>query len=136
MLDRRGATKAAETWGNTRCDAGRRPSWSRRGGSGLLRVPILGGSFGYFCGRLTSCTGEVYCNGGPAGVLIYTTGSTTGRFLNAYSQIRTGEITIAGERFVCPQWPVEGGAGVLAGVFLQASAPQAGDVANGLRLAD
>jgi cysteine-rich repeat protein len=37
----------------------------------FFRVPILGGAFGYFCGRITSCTGHVYCNGGPpAGVLV------------------------------------------------------------------
>ena len=28
-------------------------------------VPILNGAFGYFCDRITSCTGHVYCNGGP-----------------------------------------------------------------------
>ncbi len=32
-----------------------------------FRVPILGGAFGYFCGRITSCTGHVYCRGGTAG---------------------------------------------------------------------
>ncbi|MEO8604610.1 MAG: carboxypeptidase regulatory-like domain-containing protein, partial [bacterium] len=34
-------------------------------------VPILNGAFGYFCGRVTSCSGVVYCNGGtPADVLV------------------------------------------------------------------
>jgi cysteine-rich repeat protein len=37
----------------------------------FFRVPILGGAFGYFCGRVTSCTGHVLCNGGaPADVLV------------------------------------------------------------------
>jgi cysteine-rich repeat protein len=161
-----------------------------------FRVPILGGSFGYFCGRLTSCSGFVYCNGGAAdGVLVeqdsggqaetgnpivvttglgddggpgtvlltceqstiqvsppapdcatrtyppdvvtpYTTGAITGRLLNPYAQIGTGEIAIAGEPFVCSQWTTADGAGVLAGAFLQENAPQAGDVANALRLQD
>jgi virginiamycin B lyase len=40
-------------------------------GPTYFRVPILGGSFGYLCGRITSCTGEVACSGGvPADVLV------------------------------------------------------------------
>ena len=40
-------------------------------GPTYYEVPILGGAFGYFCGRITSCTGTVYCNGGvPSGVLV------------------------------------------------------------------
>jgi cysteine-rich repeat protein len=40
-------------------------------GPTYFRVPILGGAFGYFCGRMTSCSGQVFCNGGaPAGVLV------------------------------------------------------------------
>jgi cysteine-rich repeat protein len=165
-------------------------------GPTYLRVPILGGSFGYFCARLTSCTGFAHCNGGtPAGVLLeqdsagpgtqgnpivvttglgddggpgtvlltcgqstvqvdppapdcstvsyppdvttpYTTGAITGRLLNPYAQIGTAEISVAGETFDCAQWASEDGAGVLAGAFLQESAPQAGDVANALRLDD
>jgi hypothetical protein len=35
-----------------------------------FRIPILGGAFGYLCGRISSCAGTVYCSGGtPAGVL-------------------------------------------------------------------
>jgi hypothetical protein len=34
----------------------------------------------------------------------YTTGAITGRLLNPYAQIGTGEIAIAGEPFVCSQW--------------------------------
>src|SRR4029079_2048999 len=29
-------------------------------------VPILDGAFGYFCGRITGCTGHVYCASGTA----------------------------------------------------------------------
>ena len=40
-------------------------------GPAYFSVPILGGAFGYFCVRITSCTGHVYCNGGtPVGVLV------------------------------------------------------------------
>jgi len=159
-------------------------------GPTYFRVPILGGAFGYFCGRITSCTGQVYCNGGAsAGVLVeqdsagagkqgnpvitttdlgpdggpgtvilscamstiqvnppapdcttrtyppdqptaFTTGAITGRFLNAHATIGTGEITSAGENFVCAQWSTSPGAGALAGVFLTEEAPQAGDTAN------
>ena len=31
-----------------------------------FRIPILGGAFGYFCGRITACTGHVYCRGGQS----------------------------------------------------------------------
>jgi hypothetical protein len=159
-------------------------------GPTYFSVPILGGAFGYFCGRITSCTGQVYCNGGaPVGVLVeqdsagagkqnnpvmtttglggdggsgavllncdlstiqvnppapdcttqsyppdqptaFTTGSITGRFLNAHATIGTGQITSAGENFVCPQWSTSPGAGALAGVFLTEEDSQAGDTAN------
>lgn len=40
-------------------------------GPTYFRVPILGGAFGYFCGRITSCAGEIACNGGlSADVLV------------------------------------------------------------------
>jgi cysteine-rich repeat protein len=51
-----------------------------------FRVPILGGSFGYFCGRITSCTGHVYCNGGPpADVLVEQDSAGPGRQGNPIS---------------------------------------------------
>ncbi len=159
-------------------------------------IPILDGAFGYFCGRISSCTGHVYCNGGPpadvlveqdsAGPgrqgnpvitttglgsdsgpgtvvltcdqstiqvsppapdcttqaypadqpLVYTSGSVTGDYLNGDPRIGNGQITVAGEPFVCAQWTIEDGPGILAGSFLQEADPQAGDTANGLRLDD
>lgn len=165
-------------------------------GPAYFSVPILNGAFGYFCDRITSCTGHVYCNGGlPADVLVeqdsagpglqgnpvvtttglgangaagtvvltcdqsfiqvnppapdcpslayppdqssvYTTGSVTGEFLNGDPRIGTGQIMVAGEPFVCSQWSIEDGPGILAGSFLQEADPQAGDTANGLQLDD
>jgi cysteine-rich repeat protein len=164
-------------------------------GPTYFEVPILGGAFGYFCGRLTSCTGTVYCNGGmPSGVLVeqdsagqgkqnnpvvtttglgpdggpgtvvltcnmstlqvnppepdcstktypadqptaFTTGPITARFLNAYAQIGTGQISGQGANFVCSQWSTPG-TGALAGAFLIEQAPQAGDTANLLRISE
>jgi hypothetical protein len=49
-------------------------------GPTYFRVPILGGAFGYFCGRITGCTGEVHCNGGaPADVLVEQDSAGSGR---------------------------------------------------------
>jgi hypothetical protein len=40
-------------------------------GPTYFRIPILGGAFGYFCGRITACSGAILCNGGAAaGVLV------------------------------------------------------------------
>ena len=60
----------------------------------------------------------------------------TGEFLNGDPRIGTGQITVSGEAFVCSQWSIEDGPGVLAGSFLQEADPQAGDTANGLQLDD
>jgi cysteine-rich repeat protein len=165
-------------------------------GPTYFRVPILGGAFGYFCGRITSCTGQVYCRGGvPADVLVeqdsagsgrqgnpvvtttglgsdggpgtvvltcgmatrqvsppapdcstvsypadlptvFTTGSLTARFLNAHATIGTGEITSAGENFLCADWSTEDGPGAVVGAFLTEEAAQAGDTAQILRFDD
>jgi len=83
--------------------------------------------------QTSDCTTPSYP---PDVVTPYTTGAITGRLLNPYAQIGTGEIAIAGEPFACSQWTAADGAGVLAGAFLQENAPQAGDVANALRLED
>jgi virginiamycin B lyase len=166
-------------------------------GPTYLRVPILGGSFGYLCGRIASCDGQVLCNGGgPADFLVeqdsagagvqgnpvvttpvlpgpdagpgslvllcgmatqqvsppapdcstityppdqqtaFTTGSLTARFLNAHATIGTGELSSAGENFVCAQWSTSPGPGALVGAFLTEEAPQAGDTTNLLRLSE
>jgi hypothetical protein len=66
----------------------------------------------------------------------FTTGSLTARFVNAHATIGTGEVTSAGENFVCSAWSMEDGPGALLGAFLQEEAPQAGDTAQILRLDD
>jgi cysteine-rich repeat protein len=76
---------------------------------------------------VTDCTSITY----PADqTAIYTTGATSGHYLNGNPLIGNGTMTVTGEPFVCSAWSVEDGPGKLATSFLQEEDSQAGDTAN------
>jgi hypothetical protein len=99
------------------------------------------GSVVLFCGMATQqvglpapdCATVTYPPDQPTA---FTTGSLTARFLNARATIGTGEISSAGENFVCAEWSTSPGPGTLVGAFLTEEAPQAGDTANILRFGE
>ena len=78
-------------------------------------------------GQGDDCTIQTYP---PETTVVYTTGQTEGRWLNANARIGTGELSFSGENFVCEGWTIEDGPGALAGSFLIENDPQAGDTAN------
>ena len=66
-------------------------------GPTYFRVPLLGGAYGYFCGRITACTGQVFCNGGmPAGVLVQQDSAGAGKQGNRSSHHHGPAPTAAG----------------------------------------
>ncbi len=78
-------------------------------------------------GQGDDCTIQTYP---PETTVVYTTGQTEGRWLNADARIGTGQISFSGENFVCEDWTIEDGPGALAGTFMIENFPQAGDTAN------
>jgi cysteine-rich repeat protein len=76
---------------------------------------------------ITDCATVAY----PADrTAVYTTGTTTGHYLNAAPLIGSATISVSGEPFSCGAWSVENGPGILATTFLFEDDPQAGDTAN------
>jgi cysteine-rich repeat protein len=79
------------------------------------------------------CTAATYP---PDQTMVYTTGTSSGSYLNGDPRIGNGAISLSGETFDCGAWTVEDGPGKLVSTFLMEADPQAGDTANANLLDD